>query len=294
MVSDEKGVKIFVTGGSGGLGTALVPALTQRGHETVLLSRKGQSGTVVGDLLDPQAYAVALREVDAVIHLAAVTHTNDHEKYFRVNGEGTRTLVRAAEGAGLSGRFLYVSTRAIGLECGAYGASKAVGEDALRASSLDWTIVRPAEVYGAAAGEAISKLIAGIHRMRLVPIPGDGSQRVAPLRLEDVISAMVSALESPVAKGKTYTLAGLDEFTYLELVDLVMRERGVRRPKLHIPIQALSAAAALFAGLRLQNPPIVRDQIPRLLGSKDASIAAARADLGFNPARLVEALRERE
>jgi nucleoside-diphosphate-sugar epimerase len=80
--------------------------------------------------------------------------------------------------------------------------------------------------------------------------------------------------------------------TYGELVERVARHLGVRRIQVPVPVAALAAAAAVMRRLGL-TPPIVPDQIPRLLVAKPADIAAARADLGFDPRPLEAGLARR-
>lgn len=293
-------MNVFLTGATGGLGAPLCDLLLDRGHSLLLLTRHPAAvprrdgvTAVPGDLRDPGSYAAALCKTDAVIHMAALTHANDVKSYFAVNEQGTRDLVRAAEDAGLPGPFLFVSTRACGAACGAYGASKAAAEEAVRASALDWRIVRPGEVYGAAKGEAISKAIEGVASSPFALVPGSGKHKLAPAALADVLAGIAAALERPEASRKTYVLAGPEEFTYVEFLREVMRIKGVNKPMIRIPLWALRLAAQAFSLFDLQRPALVKDQIPRLLCEKSADIREARRDLGFNPIPLSEALRKR-
>jgi len=290
-------MNIFLTGATGGLGAPLCDLLLDQGHALFLLTRypekyPARAGVtaVPGDLRDPKSYAARLKEVDAIIHMAALTHTNDVSAYFAINEQGTGDLVRAAETAGLRGRFLFVSTRACGAACGAYGASKAAAEEAVRASSLDWSIVRPGEVYGAAKGEAVSKAVEGVVSSPFALVPGSGEHKLAPVALADVLSGISAALERPEASRKTYVLAGPEEFTYVEFLREVMRIKGVKKPLIPVPLWVLRLAAQAFSLAGMKRPPLVRDQIPRLVCEKSADIQAARRDLGFAPIRLDAAL----
>lgn len=283
-------MNIFLTGATGGLGAPLCDLLLEQGHALLLLTRHPERiparpgvTAIPGDLRDPNSYAAALSEADAVIHMAALTHANDVSSYFAVNEQGTRDLVQAAEAARLPGGFLFVSTRACGESCGAYGASKEAAEEAVRASALSWRIVRPGEVYGAAKGEAVSKVIESVATSPIVLVPGSGKHKLAPVALADVLSGISAALERPEASRKTYVLAGPEEFTYTELLREVMRIKGVKKNMIRIPIWALRLAAQVFSLAGMKRPPLVRDQIPRLVCEKSADISAARRDLGFNP-----------
>ena len=292
-------MKILVTGATGGLGAPLCERLRAQGFELVLFTRKksppdGLAGSgaaiVTGDLADYGRCLAAMRGVHGVIHMAALTHSNDHAAYFRVNRDGTANLVRAAEEAGLPGRFLYVGTRACGLACGAYGASKLAAEEIVRESRLDWTIVRPGEIYGAAKGEAIAKVVESVTRAPVLLVPGDGSHKLAPVALDDVLGGVAAALTSPRAAKQTYVLAGPREYSYLELLREIMRVKGVKKPVLRLPLPFLRLAALCFALSSVRRPPLVRDQIPRLICEKSSDIGPARRDLGYAPRELAQFL----
>jgi nucleoside-diphosphate-sugar epimerase len=280
--------RLFLTGATGGLGRKLLPALLESGCEVSALCRgpaaRLPAGVrlVAGDLLASATYEEALSGIDTVLHLAAVTHTNRTRDYFRVNTEGTRLLLEAAERRAVS-RFVFVSTRAVAEEGGPYCRSKKLAEDLVRAGGTAWTILRPAEVYGVEDREAVGALIGWIERLPFVPLIGSGAYSMAPVHVDDVCAAIVKVLETPATEGRTYTLAGPEEFSYRAFVARVMAARGIRKPVVRVPVVAVRAAAALFALAGLRRPPLVRDQVARLLSPKDADIANARRDLGYDP-----------
>jgi nucleoside-diphosphate-sugar epimerase len=287
-------MNVFVTGASGGLGAALAELLQARGHSLTLLSRRqvataGLARSVSGDLLRPDSYAAALPGHQAVLHLAALTHSADPDQYYAVNARGTELLLEAAAEAGV-GRFLFVSTRAIGRACGAYGESKALAEAAVRASGLDWTILRPGEVYGASAGEAVGRTIAQVRSGFVVPYVAHSRALLAPVHRDDVLGAVAAALDAPASIGQTYTLAGPEEFTQAGMIRRLRRlYPGLRLP-VPVPVPLLRLAALLFRAAGLAKPPFVPDQIPRLLCIKERHDPRARADLGFVPRRLEDGL----
>lgn len=281
---------VFLTGGSGGLGSLLALRLAGEGLTVLALARDPSRlpthdliRPVPGDLLDPATYRQALAGATDVVHLAAATHLPDPAGYERVNVEGTRRLIEAAREAGLPGRVLYVGTRATGAACGAYGASKARAEDLVRQSGLAFVIVRPAEVWGLSSREALARLVDQVARGPVVIAPGSGGHVLAPVHAHDVVQALTQALARPEALGKVYTLAGPEAMTYLELVRRLQDRAGVRRPVIRPPLWVLSLAARAFALLGLSRPPLVPDQIPRLSCPKDTDIGPARRDLGFDP-----------
>ena len=144
---------LAITGGTGFVGQALLEHAEAANAPVRALARRPQSGRggvewVLGDLSDRDALARLVRGAEAVIHVAGVTNTPDVNEFERGNVIGTMNLIAAARAAGVP-RFVFVSTLAArepGLSH--YGASKARAERLVKASGLDWTIVRPPSVYG--------------------------------------------------------------------------------------------------------------------------------------------------
>lgn len=293
-------MNLLVTGATGEIGYTMLERLTPHGTLRVL-SRQSRSDTaddrfqwVLGDLQDRPSLSRACEGVDMVLHMAAVIHARREADYFAVNVAGTSNLLQSAEMAGAE-RLVYVSTRAIGESGGAYSHSKHLAEKMVRESRIPTTIIRPAEVYGGRGNDPILRLAKTLQRRSWVPILGDGSHRVSPVHVADVVEAIARALSSPDAVGKTYILAGPEEMTYLEMVEHLESIMGVsRRRRIHVPIPV--ARLILLVSSRLGLGDYVPDQIPRLLLDKSSDYTAATRDLCFVPARLesrlnLEALR---
>ncbi len=285
-------MKLFITGGTGGLGRILVSKLDKNKFEIILLSTKkpntqgqGHIDVVTADLLDTEAYQDYLQNTDVIIHMAAVTHTNKEQNYYRINTEGTRNLIELAKEKKVQ-RFIFLSTRAIAKEGGAYSDSKRLAEDIVTNSGLDWLIIRPAEIYGMDGGEAVTKLVSSIDRKAFVPIIGKAQYKVAPVHVNDVASALIRAIENKDLKHNIYTLAGPEDFTYKEFVNMILKIKKKKKIKIHLPIISIKIAAQILAVLKIKRPFIVKDQISRLMTIKSSDISAAQADLDFNPKKI--------
>ncbi|MGH6707382.1 MAG: NAD-dependent epimerase/dehydratase family protein [Bradyrhizobium sp.] len=158
---------ILVTGASGLVGARLLPRLVEAGMDCRALVRSGKdvpSGVtaVEGDLFDPASLVRAVRDVSAIIHLAAVFRTPDTDLIWKSNLEGTRNLIAATKAHAAGARFIMSSTSNVynadnphpGREddatdpTPAYPASKIAAENELRTSGLNWSIQRFAFVYG--------------------------------------------------------------------------------------------------------------------------------------------------
>jgi len=279
--------------GPGALGQAVLTELARVGVRGRALSRRAAPALPLGwdairaDLTDPSSLRGTCEGCATVIHLAAVTHSNKHGEYHRVNVEGTRHLLAEARAARVE-HFVYVSTRAIDPRGGAYSRSKAEAEDLVRAAGLPWTILRPAEVYGAGR-EGLSRVLEKVRAGDRIPVVGDGRWRLAPVFLDDLVVAIrTSVLRSPTAR--TYHLVGPEEIEFRQLVDRLSRFFGTRPRPVYIPAWLLSAVARLLAAARVRNPPLYRDQVARLLAPKPFALEPAASELDFRPRPLESGL----
>ena len=286
-------MKLFITGSSGKLGRALLPQLiSKKRYFIILLNRKevfskqhDRIRVIKGDLQNTASYSNALAGVHTLLHMGAITHTNLIKEYFQVNTEATGRLIHAAKEVGVK-RFIYVSSLAISPQGGAYCKSKSMAEDLLKKSGLNWVIIRPAEIYGLSPEETIGKLIRLIHKSPIIPILGDGEYKLSPVFAEDVVGAIVRIIEDPNLTEKEYNLTGPEEYSYNDFIRLLLKLSGKKRYKIHIPVLFVEFVARYFAHLGTRKPPIVIDQIPRLLSPKPSGFILANKDLYYNPQHI--------
>jgi UDP-glucose 4-epimerase len=224
---------VLVTGGTGLVGTRLLARLAREGIDCRALVRAGKNVPdgvmpVEGDILDTGTLGAAVRGVDAIVHLAAVFRTSDDDQIWRVNLEGTRNLIAAAEEHAPAVRFLMASTSNVYDDGGshpgredddvkptlAYPASKVAAENELRGSRLNWSVLRFPFVYGDNDGhlDSAPQLLAN---MQWHP-----AQRLSVIHHEDVATAVVLAL-SGVIDGRIVNIADEAPLTIYEIAQIV-------------------------------------------------------------------------
>jgi nucleoside-diphosphate-sugar epimerase len=281
---------VLVTGASGRLGGRLLPLLHEAGYRTRALVHRRQvedvDETARGDLLDLQSLVAAAAGADAVVHLAALTHARSDADYQRFNVTGTKNLVEAARAAGV-GRFVYVSTRAIGADGGGYSVSKRDAEALVAESGVEYTTVRLPEVFGAGSSEGVDQMLDAARRGRPVLLVGDGSEELCPAHVDDVLPALVAALAAPAAAAQTYTLAG-ECTTMRAFAERVVAATGGRSRIIGLPRAFVRGVGVASRVIPL---PIYPDQYARLTATKPPASPAADADLGFRPRGLDDAIR---
>lgn len=280
---------VLVTGASGGLGHRLLGRLRDAGWRTRGLVHRRPAAdadeSVSGDLADPASLERAASGVDAVLHLAALTHARRANDYRAVNVDGTARLLRAAESAGAR-RFVHVSTRAIAATGGAYSASKLEAERLVAAAAIEAVIVRLPEVYGADSREGIDDLIARARRGAPLPVVGAGDEEMRPVHVDDALEALVAALGSGARAGATYTLGG-ERLTARQVAAECRRAFGSRSRIVRLPVAAVRAGSLAAHVLPL---PLYPDQLARLQAPKPPPSAEAERDLGFRPRSFSQGL----
>jgi nucleoside-diphosphate-sugar epimerase len=279
--------RVLVTGAAGKLGSAAVPALLAAGlavralvHVRPVHVPDGVE-TATADLVTGEGLERALDGADVVLHLAAVTHARRKRTYEAVNVSGTRSLVEAARASGVR-RLVHVSTRAIDRSGGWYSSSKATAEEIVGRSGLEAVIVRLPEIYGLGGHEGIDEIVTRARLGRVIPVVGRGQSLVCPVHVDDAVAALVAAIRSADAAGRTYTLAG-ECLTLDALTRRCAAAAGGRSRVIHVPE---AVVAVLGAAARVAPLPLVPDQLARLRAPKPPVSEEASRDLGFSPRPL--------
>ena len=200
--------RIFITGGTGYVGRRLVRALVELGHEVRVLTRPGSAGrvppgaaAVIGDALDAASFQHEVRLGDTLVHLVGTPHPSPSKapEFRRVDLPSILASVAAARHAGAA-HVVYVSVAQPAPVMHAYIAVRAEGEAALAASGLTTTVLRPWYVLGPGHWWPLA-LVPLYGVARLVPSLRTGAERLGLVRLDQMVAALVRAVERPPAPG---------------------------------------------------------------------------------------------
>jgi len=226
-------MKVLVLGGYGLIGSSVVTALREAGHDVAGLGRSVAAARrrrpdvhwIAADLstlTTPGNWKAIIDGFDAVVNCAGVLQESPRDDVAKIQRDAMIALFSACETAGV-GKVVQIS--AVGAEPGAetrFMATKGQADDALKASSLDWTILRPALVISPTAYGATGMIRALAAVPLLVPLAGAGSE-VRTVDVADVGAAVVACLAGDVPTRTDYDLAGEHPQT---LADVVVAFRG--------------------------------------------------------------------
>ncbi len=301
-------MRVALFGGTGFVGGYLVDALLTAGHEPSLLVRPDSQGKlrcagecrlVHGDISSARAIEETLADCDAAIYNIGLLREFPKQgaTFEEAHHEGVRRAVGAAERLG-SKRFLLMSANGVANRGTAYQASKARGEDALKNSTLDWTVFRPSLIFGNSYG--MQEITHQLYRQLIrPPLPAPAFRSgwsaehdtivMSPVSVIDVADAFVTALSSTEAIGKTYALGGPDVLRWEEMIRCVAEASGRRKIVLPLPIGFMKFAALLFDWLPFF--PATREQLQMLeegntADPDDLELLIGRPPMAFEPANL--------
>jgi len=269
-------MNIFLAGASGFAGSRVLDDLVSAGHDVVALAHSERSLEEIARS-NPKAKAVKgdvanaddmLRAVpigmDAIIYLPGLLREFPSKgiTFRKVHVDGVKNLLAAAK---QSGATRWIQMSALGASQNGstgYFRTKWEAEELVRASGLDWTILRPSLIFDDRQRHQhnfVDEIAKAIRMSPLVPILGDGKFLFQPVSLDDVSQTIVQSLSKPETIGKIYEIGGPEKITYIELVTRIAQAINSKKPPVQIPLLLISSFARLFGPFSWF--PITEDQI---------------------------------
>ena len=299
------GKSIFITGGSGFVGSAVIGELVERGHDIYALTRnkpidRPNVTTFRGDLHDPDMLYGGMSMADGVdvVHLVGIIREAGGQTFESVHVEGTAQVIEAAKDAGVR-RFIYLS--ALGAKPDSpsrYSSTKFAAEELVRQSGLDWVILRPSVIHGP-RGEFVN-MVADFARGRRAPyafmpyfgvgLTGHTPRLLQPVDVRDVARATADAVERQELIGQTINLVGSQAVDWRQLYQVIGEAvTPTPRPMVGLPAWYGRVLTALLPKAWL---PFNRSQIVMAGEDNVADVAETTRQLGWTPRPFPAAFRE--
>lgn len=303
-------IPIVVTGANGALGSAVVERLEAQGRRYRVFVRRRPDGDLrngevaMGDLGDPSAVDAAIRGARVVIHIGAATKGGwTTQRTSTV--VGTRNVIDACLRYGVE-QLIYISSLSVvnwtreqkdapidessPLEpCpearGAYTRAKLEAEllvrDAVEKRGLPAVILRPGQIFGGRlplVNAAVARRVGSYH-----VVLGDGGLRLPLVYIDDVVDAIVAAMERRVVNGEIVQLVDEDLPTQNDVLRLAMHGKAkvVRIPR---PIMfGLGWLSEIVLGMLKRESPVSRYRLRSALARRTYRSAAANRVLDWKP-----------
>jgi nucleoside-diphosphate-sugar epimerase len=298
-------MKALVTGATGFIGSNLVKELVRRGHEVTCLVRKTSDlrcledlevDIAYGDCTERDSLLQLSRNFSHVFHLAGLTKARREEDFYLTNVQGTENLLAALSSAtGPLKRFLYMSSLAAAgpssegapldeeadpRPVSVYGTSKLRGELLTLAykDRLPVSIIRPPAVYGPRDTDffLFFKMVGkGFY-------PYWGKCYYSLLYVDDLVSGLITAAESPEAEGETYFFSDGSIHSNDDIVHEIIQAMGTRAVRLRIPASVLGFLAKVSERVARGGTIINSDKLREIKHSHwTCNARKAENELGF-------------
>lgn len=290
---------ILVTGGTGFIGRVLVRHLSEAGYPVRLLLRPARKSpklpkgvpveVALSSLDDDRGLRAAMVGVDVVYHLAGVESRGAYASLLDVDINGTRAVVQAAASAGID-RIFYLSH--IGADrASAYPVfkAKAIAEEYIRRSGVDFTIVRSAIVYGANDGftTGLAQLLHALPFIFLVP--GQGDSLLQPLWVEDLVTCLTWALDDDETRDQMFEVGGPEFLSFNEILQMVMDQLGLQRKPVYLHPAYLRGLTVFLENL-LPSMPVSVYWLDYLAANRTCSLDTIPRFFNLMPTRMAQRL----
>lgn len=287
-------MKVLITGATGFVGSHLVPAVLDAGHQVQILVRPNSARKLPkairenknlevfeGDLTEAGTLDGAGAGCDAVIHLVGIIEEDPDSEitYDKLHVDATRNAIEIARRIGAK-RFLHMSALgARDMASSMYHRTKYRAEHLVKTSGLAWVIFRPSLIFGPGDG-FINMQKQFVRNKWPMVIPGSGKTLFQPVHISTVVEGFVKALTDDKAIGKVYEVGGPTQVSLNQIIDMIATAKKVTTgPRVHIPLLPLHVVASfmhrIWAGF-----PINGDQVVMLGENNICDTRAFYSDLG--------------
>jgi NADH dehydrogenase len=289
---------LLLTGATGLVGSALLRRLVTEGTQVRCLVRdprrlgaqRVRVQIALGDLTDPPSFRNALRGIETVVHLAASIRDQQRGSIEELNGIATWRMVEAAERSGVE-RFLFFSVLGASTHHRSrFFRAKALAEQAVREAELHSTVFAPSIIY--APGDPWLTLLERLALLPVMPLSGRGHASFQPMWAEDAAACITAALHAGQSERRErYELAGPETLSHKEIVRVVLRSLGRRRPLLPVPTAVVSRSLRLLEASVGSRAFATWDEAELMECPMISSRGAADAErLGVSPQRMAAVL----
>lgn len=299
-------MKILITGGTGFIGTHIRDELLERpelgAEDRVLCMTRHPEGKshedprvayVGGDVRDGASLERATEGVDVVVHCVQfpnhpVQNPAKGYTYLEIDAKGTERTVAACVKNGVR-RFVYLSGAGTSPERKEpWFRAKVIAERAVRESRMEYVILRPSWVYGP-EDHSLNRFVALVKYLPVVPVIGDGTNRVQPVLISDVATVAAAAVFNREATNQTFDLGGPEELAMDEILERVQKVLGTHRVLVHQP--AWLAKLGVLPMQVLPAPPLSPEAIDFILQEAHVDPEPAERTFGIRFTPLEEGLR---
>jgi len=257
-------MKIAITGGTGFIGRHLAQNLIKHGHQVIVIAR-GQytrntrpiegATFVACDARDTEKLTEAFKGCDAVAHCAGTSTEDGKQTFHDLHVEGVRSAVTAAERANMK-KFVLVSYLTVRPNVKSkYHTTKWQGEEIVRASKLNYTILKAGLIYGP-GDHLLNNLSNLFRRMPVFAQVGLKEKTVRLVAVEDLVDVIRASLDEKQFARQTVAVVGPEEFPFSQAARRIAKAMG--KPSLIVlPFPVFFHRILAFFSERFMPKPLI-------------------------------------
>jgi len=294
--------KIVITGAAGLVGQNLLTVFAERTDlDIVAIDKHGYNmqilkqlhpdvKTVTADLLEPEVWKNEFDDADVVIALHAQITGKTLEPFTQNNIEATKNLLKVCKEKNTPFIIHASSSVVHSVADDYYTATKIEQEELVKASGIDYCILRPTLMFGWFDPKHLGWLARFMQRIPVFPIPGDGKYLRQPLYNRDFCKAIEVCLDrKPV--GQIYDLVGHEEICYIDMIRAIKKVKKLHTIILPIPLGLFHFLLKTYA-LFSKRPPFTSDQLTALTAGDIFEGVDIKEVFGFEPTGFQDAIEE--
>ena len=279
MQNNQKIIAIFGAGGF--IGKHLMRELTKLDYRIKVATRSpylkgylkplgdpGQIELFKTNIFNPEDVRQVLKNCDLAINLCGILYETRKQKFHQIHSQFPYLLSNLCKEVGIK-NLVHVS--ALGVKekhTSQYMQSKLQGEKNIQNTFKSFVILRPSLIFG--PEDRFFNVFASLVQFSpALPLIGGGKTKFAPIYVGDVAKAIVKALELNHSKSKIYELAGPKNYSFKELMEILLTE--IKKKRFLIPIPFGVAKFQSYFLQMMPNPLLTPDQVEMLKYNNVAS-----------------------
>ncbi|MEW8475006.1 MAG: NAD(P)H-binding protein [Candidatus Thiodiazotropha endolucinida] len=291
-------MRILITGASGFIGSHLVHALSDAGHEVLACVRRPHLAqqrwpeiTVIEANFTTDHsvsdWTPRLQNVDVVINTVGIFRQSRRQTFDALHTQAPIALFQACESVGVK-RVIQIS--ALGADETAfshYHKSKRAADRYLRERAMEWAVVMPSIVYG--AGAKSMALFKAMAALPCIPLIDSGEQEIQPITIDDLTKAMIQLIDTPSPLRADIEMVGPSPVSMKALYTALRHWLGKGRPRFF----SLPYRAALYGahmGGFLGQTPLTEEAVAMLRNGNTADVEPFESRFGFRPRSIAQVL----
>ncbi len=251
--------KIIITGAGGLLGLNLLTLIDSSKYKIIAIDKKSKNlslakllnpniETKVLDLSEKGEWKNLFKGADCVIQLQAQISSPIKEPYIRNNIESVKNILEACEKFKVPNLIHLSSSVVISISRDDYTKTKTIGEELVKSSNCNYTILRPPLMYGCFDIKHLDHIIKTFDKSLFLPMSGNGKYIRQPLYVKDMTKIILNLIERK-PQNKIYNIIGKEKIYFIDLLKMIRNAKNKNTLFIKIPIPLFTLMLRVYSSI---------------------------------------------